>query len=144
MQREADRVIGRRVAGMQRRYHVGAALGQHRARDLARHEAHAVEMTFGSELCALLHQLAAYVDADDAAMCGRPDHQVVEDEAQVGFTGAEIGDHGVLVFGQQPVERRAQQRHQVQHLLQLRRESVFSAPSRVRMCSAFKSAIELV
>ena len=46
------------------------------------------------------------------------DHQIVEDEPQIGFAGAEVGDDGIRLLGQQAVEQRTQQLHQMQDLLE--------------------------
>ena len=118
-QREADRVVCGGVAGMQRRHHVGAAAGQRDLRDLARDERQAIEAAFLRQRLRALDQLGAHLDAHQRAVAGRPDRQVVEQEAEIGFAGAEIGQDRVRPLGQQCVERGPQQLHQMQHLLQL-------------------------
>ena len=118
-QREADRIVGGGVAGMQRRHHVGAAVRQHRVGDAAGHERHALEAAVAGQRLRAFDQLGAHVDTDDRAAPGRTDHEVVEDEAEIGLAGAEIGDHRVVALGQQRVDRRPQQLHEMQHLLQL-------------------------
>jgi hypothetical protein len=58
-------------------------------------------------------------DADDAPAAGRPEHQIVEDEAQIGLSGADIGEHRVVRLFQRGVQSRTQKLRQVDDLREL-------------------------
>jgi hypothetical protein len=117
-QGEADGVVARRVAGVKRAHHVDLA-GEADIGDGAGDEAHAVEAASQRQALGRLHQRTARFDGDDFALAFRTEDEVVEDEAQIGLAGAEVGENRRILPLEQAIERRAQQLHEVLHLLQL-------------------------
>ena len=121
-QREADRVVGRRVAGVQRGDDVHLGRQQRRGDrllDAQRVEVHACEAQARGQGARLVDEFATRLDADDAPARTRLEEAVVEDEAQVGLAGAVIDQHRIVAGGKAFAEQRLDEAGQVLHLLQL-------------------------
>ncbi len=103
---------------MQRRHHIGTA-GRRRIRDGALDEPHAVEATLRRDALRGLDQIVSRLDGDDRAAPLFGEEQVVEHETEIGFPGAQIGQHRLGLRRERAVQRRLYQLRQVQHLFQL-------------------------
>jgi len=118
-EREADRLVGRGVAGVQRRDHVRAPAREICFGDGALDEFHALEAAFARQRAGTLAKIGAGFDANDVPAPRRAENEVVENESEIGFSGAEIGDDGLVLLFQQRVQGGAQGLDEVHHLLQL-------------------------
>lgn len=121
-QGEANGVVGGGVAGVQGgdQVHPGRQFWSGDGfLDAQVEETHAGKAEFFRQFPGFLHQFRPGFDAVDVALVPGLEEQVVEDEAQVGFAGAVIGDAVVLAVGGQFGEQGFDEVVEVVHLLQL-------------------------
>ena len=115
--RSDERLVGCRVAGVQRDHEVNP-LGQRRLGDAPLHRLHAGPVLLGRDLSHPFHQFGARLERQQGSA---PDglHQHLEErEAEVGFAGSSIDDHRLVVAGVEVGERRIELSEKVGHLLQ--------------------------
>ena len=117
LQGEQDRLIRRRVAGMQRGDDIDRpdlGLG-----DPAFDKIHAREAAVGGDLPGRGNQVGArFHRQHPATACGR-EIQVIENKPQIGFARPQIGQHGLGLFRQRRVDGGPDQLRQMLHLLEL-------------------------
>src|SRR5262245_10303721 len=116
---EQDGFIGCCVAGMERRDDVGAAARQCYPGDCARYELHSPEIAFGGNALRCLDQVAARFDAIDQTSPLTSKIQIVENESEIGFSRAEVGQNRLRLLGKGPVECRFDQLPEMENLFQL-------------------------
>ena len=116
--RQHDGVVGGGVAGVQRGHQIHPRWNRG-ARHLGFQEAHAFVAEPGGPLGGGPGQLRARLDAEERPLPGRSHGELVEDEAQVALARAAVHQHRVAEAGEDVVERRGEEPHQVVHLLQL-------------------------
>ena len=123
LQSEGNRIIGGRVAGMQRRHHVDLRRQFVTLRGLLhrqRQKAHALETQPLRQLARLLDQFLPRLDAVDGAGLALAEEQVVDDEAEIGLARPMVGQRDVRVARAFQLQQDLlDETEQVVHLLEL-------------------------
>ncbi len=102
---------------MQRRDDVHRA--QRRLGNLAFDKIHAGKAAFGGDLLRGFDQVGARFHRNHPPAPGGREIQIIENEAQIGFARAQIGQHRLVFLSQHRVDGRLYQLRQMLHLFQL-------------------------
>ncbi|CAM2149265.1 hypothetical protein PT2222_210054 [Paraburkholderia tropica] len=123
LEREAQRVVGGGIAGVQRRDDIDRRRQLHR-RDRVGHreiqKRHPLEAEPRRQFLRALHELVARLDTKDARVVAQTlEEQVVQNESQVGLARTVIDERDVAAILLEVVEQRLDELEQVIDLLQL-------------------------
>ncbi len=118
-QSKVNGVVGGRIAGVQRGHHLDLGMVKLRARNRRTDELHPVEAGFIRKRLRLRDQIFPRFHADHAALPCRAEDQIVQDKAEVGFAGANVGEHRIVGSLKCCFNCRAKEIDQVEDLLKL-------------------------